>query len=116
MKISNAELSKKISERNIKIQAFAILIVCIAFGIVNIVSDYILAGIITAALGVIISSIALIFMKNASKMTRGIFLTQATILVIIIISVTKGELHSMYPLLVASIAVGGIYYSKKMLI
>lgn len=108
---ATSNLSKQISEKAIRAQAIAILVVCIIFGIVNFVNGTILTGILTVACGIIVPVVAMFIMKNANKMTRGIFLTQSTALLIIGLSATKGELHSMFALLVASVAIGGLYYS-----
>ncbi|MGN0587493.1 MAG: methyl-accepting chemotaxis protein [Oscillospiraceae bacterium] len=108
---STSNLSKQISEKTIRIHSIAIFAVCIIFGIVNFINGTILTGILTVACGIIVPVTALLIMKNAAKMSRGIFLTQATSIIIIALSATKGELHSMFALLVASVAIAGLYYS-----
>lgn len=108
-----SDLSKKISEKTIRVHSIAILVVCIIFGIVNFVNGTIFTGILTVVCGIVVPIVAMLIMKNASKMTRGIFLTQATTVIIIVLSATKGELHSMFALLIASVAIGGLYYSVK---
>lgn len=90
-----------------------IFIVCIAFCVINLVTGTVLTGILTAVMGVVVPFIVLIPMKNASNLTKGIFLTQATAVVIAVLSGTKGELHTMYALLAANIAIGCIYNSVK---
>lgn len=111
--MSGNALSQKISEKAIKIHSISILAVCIVFGIVNLIGGTILTGVLTAAMGVILPLFALVILKKADRMVRGIFLTQGTTVVILVLSATKGELHSMYPLLIASIAIGSIYYNLR---
>lgn len=108
---STSNLSKQISEKTIRAQGIAIFVVCIIFGIVNFVRGTFIVGIATIAFGTLVPTIAIFAMKNVSKMTRGIVLTQGTTLIIIILGSTLGELHSLYTLLLASVAIGGIYYS-----
>ena len=108
---STSNLSKQISEKTIRAQGIAIFVVCIIFGIANFVRGTVAVGIATISFGTLVPAIAIFAMKNVSKMTRGIVLTQGTTLIIIILGSTLGELHSLYTLLLASVAVGGLYYS-----
>lgn len=88
-----------------------IFVVCIAFCIINLVSGTVVTGICTAVMGVVVPFIVLVPMKKASNLTKGIFLTQATVVVIVVLSATKGELHTMSALLAANIAIGCVYNS-----
>ncbi len=64
-------------------------------------------------MGVIIPFTALILMKNAKNISRAVFLTQATSVVIVVLSATKGELHSMFALMAASTAIGAMYNNVR---
>lgn len=102
-----------ITDKVIRNHLIAVFGVCLAFCIINLVTGSALTGIITAAMGIIIPLIVLIFMKKASNLTKGIFLTQATTVVIVVLSALKGELHTMAALLAANIAIGSIYNSIR---
>ncbi|MGN1303994.1 MAG: methyl-accepting chemotaxis protein [Oscillospiraceae bacterium] len=106
-------LRPAISDKVVRTHMLSIFIVCIAFCVINLVSGTVLTGILTAVMGVVVPFIVLIPMKNASNLTKGIFLTQATAVVIVVLSGTKGELHTMYALLAANIAIGCVYNSVK---
>ena len=102
-----------ISDKVIRNHLIAVFGVCLAFCIINLVTGSALTGILTAAMGILIPLIVLLFMKKASNLTKGIFLTQATTVVIVVLSATKGELHTMAALLAANIAIGSIYNSIR---
>lgn len=102
----------RISEKIVKKHALLILAVCILFGILNIVRGNVVMGICTALIGILVS-MAAILMKNTPLGFRGILLTQMTILIIAVLSATNGELHAMFALLVANVAIGSIYYSPR---
>lgn len=102
-----------IQDKVIRNHLLAVFGVCLAFCIINLVTGSVLTGILTAAMGILIPLIVLIFMKKASNLTKGIFLTQATTVVIVVLSATKGELHTMAALLAANIAIGSIYNSIR---
>ena len=100
-----------IPDKVIRNHLIAVFGVCLAFCIINLVTGYALTGILTAVMGIIVPLIVLIFMRKASNLTKGIFLTQATAVVIVVLSATKGELHTMAALLAANFAIGSIYNS-----
>ena len=106
-------IEKRISEKNIFIHALAILIVCAVFGILNLIQGSVRTGIMTIACGAVIFVVTNFILKNTKKSTRGVFLTQATTLTIISLATSNGELHAMFPLLVAGMAIGAIYYSIR---
>ncbi len=96
--------------RNHTLSAFA---VCIVFCIINLVTGYVLTGVLTGIAGLIIPFIVLVPLKNASNLTKGIFITQITAVVIFALSATKGELHTMAALLASNIAIGAIYNNVR---
>ncbi|MGN1137444.1 MAG: methyl-accepting chemotaxis protein [Oscillospiraceae bacterium] len=100
-----------ISSKVVKSHMIFIFAVCVVFCIINLVTGYTLTGICTAIMGVVIPFVVLVPMKNASNHAKGVFLTQATAVVIVVLSATKGELHTMAALLAANIAIGSIYNS-----
>lgn len=96
--------------RNHTLSAFA---VCIVFCIINLVTGYVLTGVLTGIAGLIIPFIVLVPLKNASNLTKGIFITQITAVVIFALSATKGELHTVTALLASNIAIGAIYNNVR---
>lgn len=111
--MSQTALRSGISDKIVKNHTIIIFIVCLVFCVINLVTGTVLTGILTAVMGVVVPFIVLIPMKKASNLTKGIFLTQATAVVIAVLSGTKGELHTMYALLAANIVIGCIYNSVK---
>ena len=104
----NRELA---SEKTVKIHMIIIAAVCIGFGIINLISGALAVGIVTAAMGIIIPAAITLVKKKLSRTMQGIILSQAQLLVIIIISSAKHELHGMFPLMLASITIASVYYS-----
>ncbi len=100
-------------EKTFKSHALFIFAVCILFSIVNFVSKDILVGGLLIFMGFFIPLTATILMKNTSVTTRGIFLTQATVIVITVMSALNAELHSMFALFAANVALSCVYYNMK---
>ena len=103
--------AKEVSAKTIKIHAILVFVVCILFGLISFVRKAFFMGLCTVGMGAVIPLVALVLMRNSSKIARGIFLTQATTVVIVVLSAAQGELHSMFALLAGNIAIGSIYYN-----
>lgn len=104
--------SSFVTEKMIFIHMIFIACVCLLFGITNLISKFIAIGVITLAMGVIVPVTVLMLKNRLSLTVRGMILTQAQLLAIILISSTKHELHGMFALMLASMAVGCIYFNK----
>ena len=102
---------KEISDKLIKTHAILVFVVCTLFGLISLVRKAYFMGMCTIGMGLLIPLAALVFMKNISKIVRGIFLTQVATVVIAVLSAAQGELHSMFALLAGNIAIGSIYYT-----
>lgn len=96
-----------VSEKAVKTHMLVIAAVCLVFGIVNIAAGAALLGIITAATGIIVPAAVILLKNKLGTAARGRILSMAQLLVIIIISSAKHELHGMYPLMLASITIAG---------
>ncbi len=105
-----------VTEKMVFIHAVAIISVCGIFGIINCVSKNIVVGIIIIAAGAASFLTALLMKKKTTPTARGILLSQVQLLIIIVMSAVKHELHTMFPLLLASMTIAAIYYNIKSLI
>ena len=103
----------KVSEKIVKTHSIMVFVVCLIFGALNMAHSLVGLALCTMAMGVVIPLVSLVLMKDTSKIARGTFLTQATAIVIIVLSAAQGELHSMFALLVGNIAIGSVYYNVK---
>ncbi len=90
--------------------------VCIAFGIINILSKAVAVGVVTLVMGGIVPAVSIAMKNKTAITTQGFFLSVAQLLTIIIISAAKHELHTMFALMLASMAVASIYCNVKCLI
>ena len=98
-----------------KKHSILILVVCFLFGILNAVRGHIAVGAGVIAFGLIVFVVTRL-MKNQPIGKQGIFLNLATTIIIVVLAALNGELHAMFALLVANIAIGGIYYSTRNII
>lgn len=105
-----------VSEKIVKIHMFVVVGVCLLFGIINVVSGAFILGGIILMLGIIAAAVTLILKDKATIVTRGVILSIMVIGIIIVMSVTKHELHNMFPLMIAAMAISAVYYHKKCLI
>lgn len=112
-KTKNQEVEKRISEKTLKAHTYIITGVCLIFFIVNVLQKNYLTGIITLISGIMVPVLIFTLFKDKSKITKGIFLTQMAVVIIIFISSFSGELHTMFSLVTAAIALGGVYYSVR---
>ena len=110
------KVTQFITEKMLKIHAFIILAVTLIFGLINCVSNNLAIGFITIAAGVVSCAGNFLFKKQVAPLTRGIVLSQVQLATIMIMSIVKHELHVVFPLMLASMAMACIYYSMKCLI
>ena len=110
---SKAATTKEATEKMVKIHIIFVVSVCIAFGIINAVSGTIVIGILTAAAGVLVAVACNTFLAKTSTTFRGMLLSQIQLLLIIVMSAVKHELHAMFPLMGASMTIAAIYYNKQ---
>ena len=104
------------NETMVKVHICIVLGVCVAFGLVNIISGTVVLGIIIALAGGAVGG-TLLLLKNSTTVTlRGTIMSQAQLIIIIVMSAAKHELHGMFPLMLASMTIAAIYYSKNNLI
>lgn len=113
---TNNKLNNLVTEKMVFIHSMVVLLVCIIFGIINSVSGNIVVGIIIIAAGVVSFLFTMLLKKKVDMVVRGIILSQVQLIIIIVMSVVKHELHSMFPLVLASMTIGSIYYSTKSLV
>lgn len=109
-------IAKYLNEKIVLIHTFIVLGVCVIFGIINIVSGNILIGGLIIGAGAIVTGLCFALKNKIQIVTRGTILSQAQLLIIVIMSAVKQELHVMFPLMLASMAIAAIYYNKKSLI
>ncbi len=108
----SASINKKITV----IHAFTILSVCVLFGIMNTVAGNMIIGASIVAAGVLVTAFVFGFKNKFSLVTLGTIMTQVQLIVIIAMAIAKNELNDMFPLMLASMAMGGVYLDRKNLI
>lgn len=120
---SNAQASTPsrkvvVTNKMVMIHTIFVLSVCVVFGAINIISGGAAVGIGIVVVGGGAVGVTLLI-KQSNKfdnVVRGTILSTAQLLLIIVASVLKNELHGMFPLMLASMAVSAIYFNKSILI
>ena len=97
--------------KTVTIHTVFVAIVCFAFGIINLISKSYASGAITLSMGIVVPIIAAIMKKRTEVVTQGFFLSIMQLLIIIVISAAKHELHTMFALMLASMVVAAVYCS-----
>lgn len=78
--------AKEVSAKTIRIHAMLVFIVCTLFGLISFVRKAYLMGLCTVGMGAVIPLVALVLMRDSSKIARGMFLTQTATVVIAALS------------------------------
>lgn len=113
---NSATVSTTTTEKMLTIHTFVVLFAVIGFGIINIASGALVLGILMMVLGGTVCTVVRLLRDKKDRAFRGIILSQAQCLIIVGMSVANHELHSMFPLLLASMAISAIYYNKTNLV
>ena len=111
-----ADLSHTITEKMVKLHVLFVFTAGIVFGAMNIMSGDTVVGAIIMGVVVIASVITLLTKDKMKKVTRGFLLSMTQLALIVIASVVKHEVHGMFPLLLASMIISGIYFHKPILL
>ncbi len=105
-----------IPEKIIMVHTFAILAVCIIFGVISIISTSLVNGLIIIGSGVAATVVSFILKNKTAPMTRGFILSILQLCIILIVSGTTTTMQDMFPLMLASLAIAAIYYNKTCII
>ncbi|MBD5384222.1 MAG: hypothetical protein HDR72_04390 [Ruminococcaceae bacterium] len=103
------------NSKTITIHMIFITTVCVAFGVINIFTNAVVVGICTLAMGGIVPAVTITIRKKTAISAQGFFLSVVQLLAIIIISAAKHEMHTMFALMLASMAVASIYCNIRCL-
>ena len=95
------------------IHIIVVIAVCVAFGAVNLATGHVAVGLLIAIAGIAAGGITLYIKDRSTTTTRGIILSTVQMAIIIVMSTAKHEMQTVFPLMVASTAMAGIYFSKK---
>lgn len=106
-----------ITQKMVTIHMVVILGVCVAFGAMNMA----LAGGLIIGIGIIVCGGAVAgfvaaMRKKLSLITQGMILSTFQLLLIIVASTLRHELHGMFPLMLASATIAAIYFDKRNII
>ena len=109
-------IENKISEKIIITHTIFITATCLIFGIYNLLTGHSAQGIVIV-LTAVFAGLGMDILRNrASRISRGFILSSLQLAAILFISMTKGELANMFPLVAASMALSCVYYDRRNLL
>ena len=108
----NVDLSQTVSEKMVKMHALFVFAASMVFGVMNIVASDVWIGIGIMVLGTAAAAIAMFMRNRLKRVTCGTILSVGQFLLIVAASVVKHEVHGMFPLMLASMIISSIYFSK----
>lgn len=106
-----------ITQKMVTIHMFVILGVCVAFGAMNMALEGgLIIGIGIIVCGGAVAGFVAALKKKLSLLTQGTILSTFQLLLIIVASTLRHELHGMFPLMLASATIAAIYFDKRNII
>lgn len=109
--------SVNLSKKMITIHMIFVVSVCIIFGGMNMISEGgFFVGLGIAASGIIVAGVLIVLGEKFTLLTKGMILSTVQLLLLIVASILRHELHGMFPLMLASVSVAAIYFDKCNLI
>ena len=103
-----------ITQKMINIHTIFVVTVCVVFGGMNMAMEGgLIIGLAIAICGVIIGALVVLSKKRMTLLTRGIILSTVQIILILVASSLRHELHGMFPLMLASMTIAAIYFNKR---
>jgi len=101
----------------VNIHTIFVVVVCLIFGGMNMVlDDGLIVGLAIVICGIVTGVLVFLSKNRLSLLTRGIILSTVQLMLLIVASSLRHELHGMFPLLLASMAIAAIYFDKRNLI
>lgn len=105
-----------VSPKITKMHTIFVLIVCLGFGALNLLSANTIIGILTMGIGIAVAVFGLLTNKKISPQAMGFFLSIFQLIMIIVMSALKHEMNDIFPLMLASLVICAIYFNKTSLI
>lgn len=103
-----------LTQKMVNIHMIFVVSVCLLFGGMNMATEGgLIVGAGIAVLGLAVGGFILLFRNTISLLSRGIILSTVQLLLIIVASALRHELHGMFPLMLASMAIAAIYFDKR---
>ena len=110
------DMTKTITEKMVKLHVLFVFTAGVVFGAMNMMSGDIAVGAIIMGVVVVAAAITLLTKDKIKRVNRGLILSMTQLILIVVASVAKHELHGMFPLLLASMIVSAIYFHKPTLL
>ena len=114
-KTNKTTVKANLTNKMVLAHACILLGVCVIFGAISFFNSNITNGIIIIACGAFAFALSFILKKTAIA-TRGFVLSVIQLVTIIVMSIANHEMHTLFPLMIASMAITAIYYNKAALI
>ncbi len=105
-----------ISQKITVMHIIFVLVVCLGFGALNIFSSNVLIGALTMGIGVAISAFSFIARKKLGTQVMGFILSIFQLVMIVVMSSLKHEMHDIFPLMLASLVICAVYFNRVCLV
>lgn len=116
-KLDRKYFSQFITEKVLKAHLIFVVTVCLGFGVINIVEKMVAIGIPLFLLGIVTLAVYFIIKrKPGSKLIRGSFLSMVQFGAILIIGLSKHEIHNMFALIIAAVIISSLYYYVRSMV
>ena len=115
-KVSHLHTGVEITNKIVIIHTIFVITVCVVFGAMNMFTGGVAVGVGIIVIGGGAVGVTLLIKKKSSNVTRGTILSVTQLLLIIVASILRHELHGMFPLMLGSMAVSAVYFDRKNLI
>lgn len=114
--MKNNQIKPTIPQKILFVHSIFVLGVCLVFGIVNMIGGSFVIGGLIIGLGAVACALVFCLKNRTSIVLRGAILSIIQLCIIIVMSAAKHEMSDMFPLMVASMAISCIYFSKRLLV
>ncbi len=105
-----------ISPKTTMVHSVFVLVVCLGFGALNLFSGNTLIGILTMCIGAAVAAFGFFASKKLGAQVMGFILSIFQLVMIIVMSALKHEMHDIFPLMLASLVICAVYYNKVSII
>lgn len=112
-KESHPNTEVTVTDKMVIIHTIFVLSVCVVFGAMNMFTGGLAVGIGIIAIGGGAVGVTLLIRRSSDNVTRGMILSTTQLMLLIVASILRHELHGMFPLMLGSMAVSAIYFNRK---
>lgn len=116
MGFKDKKLKQLTAEQLIKNNLIIVMIVCVAFSIINLITKQFFAAGFIVVIGLLVIILQVTLKKRISQDARMLIIVNAQFLIIFLVSVFKGTVHEMFALYLASCVMSAVYFKRRIIV